>query len=233
MGPREIPVSEAEAAGLLWEERESLVAFGRRMGPDGLAIATGGNLSCRRGDLVAITPRGVPYEALTPPTICVVTRAGEPVDAALGPSSELPMHLAVYAGTGAGAVVHTHSPYATVLGTLIDELPPIHYLLSLLGGPVRVAPYATPGSAELAAHMARALDGRSAVLLGNHGALTIGETLEVAYSRAVLLEWLSALWYRASLAGTPRLLDLGEIDRVAGLMEHYLQLPPVPLGGDI
>lgn len=215
---------------LLGAEREALAAYGRRMAPDGLAIATGGNLSCRRGELVAITPRGVPYEAVTAATVCVVDRSGAPVDAPLGPSSELPMHLAAYAATGAGAVVHTHSDYATILGTLIEELPPIHYLLSLLGGPVRVAPYATPGSPELAAHMARALEGRSAVLLGNHGAITVGDTLEVAYNRALLLEWTCGLYYRARLAGEPRLLDRAEIDKVAALLEHYLQDPAPGLG---
>ena len=90
---------------------------------------------------------------------------------------------------------------------------------------MRVAPYATPGSPELADHMARALEDRSAVLLGNHGALAVGETLEAAYSRAVLLEWLSALYYRARLAGEPKLLDPDEIARVGELMKHYLQDP--------
>jgi L-fuculose-phosphate aldolase len=154
-----------------------------------------------------------------------VTLAGDPIDAPLGPSSELPMHLSVYERSGAGAVVHTHSEYATILGTLIDELPPIHYLISLLGGPVRVVPYATPGSAELADHMAKGLEGRSAVLLGNHGTITTGENLDQAYSRAILLEWLCGLYYRARLFGEPRLLDMVEIDKVARQLEHYLQDP--------
>ncbi|HYR63884.1 MAG TPA: class II aldolase/adducin family protein, partial [Actinomycetota bacterium] len=111
------------------------------------------------------------------------------------------------------------------------ELPPVHYLISLLGGPVRVAPYATPGSAELAAHMAAALDGRSAVLLGNHGTITTGDTLEQAYSRALLLEWMCGVYYRARLLGEPRLLDLEEIAKVGRQLEHYLQDPPAVPGG--
>ena len=207
-------------------QKEALVAYGRRMAADGLALGTGGNLSCRVGGLVAITPRGVGYDVMEPEHICIVGLDGTEVDAPLGPSSELPMHLAVYRVTEAAAVVHTHSDYATALGTLVDELPPIHYLIALLGGPVRVAPYATPGSVELAGHMARALEGRSAVLLGNHGAITIGDTLDQAYSRALLLEWLSGLYYRARLAGEPRLLDAAEIARVGELLSHYLQDPP-------
>jgi L-fuculose-phosphate aldolase len=207
------------------DAREDLVAYGRRLAPDGLAIGTAGNLSCRVGDVVAITPRGVGYDVLASGHICLMTLDGDPIEAPLGPSSELPMHLSVYRGGDAAAVVHTHSPFATTLGTLIDELPPIHYLISLLGGPVRVAPYATPGSPELADHMARALEGRSAVLLGNHGTITTGDTLDQAYSRALLLEWLCSLYYRARLLGEPRLLDLEEIDRVGRQLEHYLQDP--------
>ena len=207
------------------DARRDLVAFGRRMAPDGLATLTAGNLSCRVGDLVAVTPRGVDYDRTEPGHICIVDLDGRPVDAAMGPSSELPMHLTVYRLTGAGAVVHTHSPFATALGIVVDELPPVHYLLALLGGPVRVAPYATPGSKELAAHMGAALEGRTAVLLGNHGAITVGETLERAYSRAVLLEWLCGVYYRARLLGEPRLLAGEEIAKVGGLLEHYLQDP--------
>ncbi|TMK52720.1 MAG: class II aldolase/adducin family protein [Actinobacteria bacterium] len=209
----------------LRDAREDLVAYGRRLAPDGLAIGTAGNLSCRVGDVVAITPRGVAYDVLSSGHICLMTLDGEPIEAPLGPSSELPMHLSVYRGGDAAAVVHTHSAFATTLGTLIDELPPIHYLISLLGGPVRVTPYATPGSPELADHMARALEGRSAVLLGNHGTITTGDTLDQAYSRALLLEWLCSLYYRARLLGEPRLLDLEEIDRVGRQLEHYLQDP--------
>lgn len=211
--------------GRLQREREDLVAYGRRLASDGLAIGTAGNLSCRSGDVVAITPRGVGYDVMAPEHVCLVTLDGDPIDAPLGPSSELPMHLSVYRRCDAGAVVHTHSAFATTLGTVIDELPPIHYLISLLGGPVRVAPYATPGSTELADHMAKALEGRSAVLLGNHGTITTGDSLDQAYSRALLLEWLCGLYYRARLFGEPRLLDVEEIDKVARQLEHYLQDP--------
>jgi len=96
----------------------------------------------------------------------------------------------------------------------VDELPAIHYSIADLGGPVRVAQYATFGTADLAKTVREALAGRSAVILGNHGTLTIGDTLEEAYSRSVLLEWLSALYYRARLLGEPRILPLDEIERV-------------------
>jgi len=200
---------------LLEVERALIVHHAGLLRPDGLVVGTAGNLSIRSDDLVAITPSSVDYDALDAGLICVVGLDGEIVEAARAPSSELPMHLAVYGATDAAAIVHTHAPYATTLATVVDELPAIHYMIAELGGPVRVAPYATFGSDELAASVMDALDGRSAVLLGNHGTLTIGDSLEQAYWRSVLLEWLAALYYRAMQLGEPRLLPGEEIDRVA------------------
>ncbi len=200
---------------LLEAERALIVHHAGLLRPDGLVVGTAGNLSIRSDDLVAITPSSVDYDALDAGLICVVGLDGEIVEAARAPSSELPMHLAVYGATDAAAIVHTHAPYATTLATVVDELPAIHYMIAELGGPVRVAPYATFGSDELAASVMDALDGRSAVLLGSHGTLTIGDSLEQAYWRSVLLEWLAALYYRAMQLGEPRLLPGEEIERVA------------------
>jgi len=201
---------------LLDRERRLVVQYAKRLRPDGLVVLTAGNISVRSGDLVAITPGSFDYDRLTPDRICVVDLDGTVADARLAPSSELPMHLAVYrAAPEARAVVHTHAPYASALSTVVDELPALHYLIAQLGGPVRVAPYATFGSEDLAANVANALEGRTAALLGNHGTIAFGETLEEAYSRTVLLEWLSALYLRSRLLGEPKLLAPEEIDLVA------------------
>lgn len=202
-------------------ERELLVAFARRLGPDGLAIGTSGNLSVREGEVVLVTPSGVDYEDLRPERICAVALDGTPEETDAEPSSELPMHLAAYRATAATAVVHTHSPDATALSTVVEELPAIHYLVALLGGPVPVVPYAPPGSEELAASVEKTLIDRSAVLLGNHGALTVGRSLEAAYERSVLLEWLCTVYGRARLLGTPRILSDTELDEVAVKLEGY------------
>jgi L-fuculose-phosphate aldolase len=199
---------------LLEAERQELAHVGRRMLADGLCIGTAGNLSLRSGDLIAVTPSGIPYDRLDPASMCVIGVEGNVVEAPTVPSSEVPMHLAVYRGTKAGAVVHTHSPYATVLSTLVDELPPIHYVIAGLGGRVRVAPYHTFGTEELAVDMINALEGRAAVILQNHGTITHGRTLEQAYDRSVTLEWLSAMFWRAKLFGQPNILSDDEIDRV-------------------
>jgi len=203
------------AAMLLAPERALVVHYARRLRPDGLVVLTAGNISVRAGELVAVTPSCLDYDELSAELICVIDLDGALVEGELPPSSEVPMHLAAYrAAPETAAVVHTHAPYATALSTLCDELPAVHYLLAELGGPVRVAPYATFGSEELAGNVVRALEGRSAALLANHGALTVGESLEQAYSRTILLEWLSALYFRARLLGRPNLLAAEEIERV-------------------
>jgi L-fuculose-phosphate aldolase len=122
------------------------------------------------------------------------------------PTSELGLHLGVYAGSGSDAVVHTHAPGSTAVACVLDELPVLHYQQLLLGGAVRVAPYATFGTPELAAGALAALEGRKAALLANHGSVAVGAGLEQAVENAVLLEWLAALHLRASALGTPRVL---------------------------
>ena len=133
------------------------------------------------------------------------------------------MHTVVYQNTDAQAVVHTHPVYATVLGTLVDEIPRIHYMLALLGGPVRVAPYAPFGTEELARNCIVAMKDRYAVLLQNHGATTYGETLAKAYSRSTYLEWLCRIYCEAKTLGEPRLLTAVEFDAAAGAVSAYGQ----------
>ena len=199
--------------------RTELVRYGNRLLADGLSVGSAGNLSVRVGDTVAITPSGVAYPDLRPAGICLVTADGAQPALEAGqreaPSSETPMHLAIYAATSAAAVVHTHSPEVIALSAARRELPAIHYAITGLGGPVRVAPYARFGSGQLADAAVAALDGRSAVILRNHGAVTYGADLAQAYDRALLLEWL-ARTYRLGLAyGEPAVLSAAELDEVA------------------
>jgi L-fuculose-phosphate aldolase len=195
-------------------DRADLVAFARRMAGDGLALGTSGNLSVCRQDMIAITPSGVPYERMSPADICLVRLDGTPLPG-LRPSTETPMHLAVYRATGAGAIVHTHSPFVVALSTVLDELPAVHYAMADLGGIVRVAPYVRFGTPELAQSAVAALAGRSAVILRNHGALTCGPDLARAYSRAATLEWLARVYWHASLAGTPHTLTEAALTEVS------------------
>ncbi|MBO0839192.1 MAG: class II aldolase/adducin family protein, partial [Actinobacteria bacterium] len=127
---------------LLAEQRQAITQTCRRLEAAGLVVGTAGNVSVREGDLVAVTPSGVAYADLSAAHVGVHHLDATPVEAPLKPTTELPLHLAIYAETGARAVVHTHSPAATAVSTVADELPSIHYYVALFGGPVRVAPYA-------------------------------------------------------------------------------------------
>lgn len=195
--------------------REQLARYSARLVADGLAVGAAGNLSVRVADVVAITPSGISYNELTPGDICLVTPTGDEIDAPETPSSELLMHLAVYAATDAGAVVHTHSAEVVALSATRAELPAVHYAITSLGGPVRVAPYTRFGSAGLADAAVAALDGRRAAILQNHGAVCYGATLAAAYDRALLLEWLARVYRLARAYGEPRILSQGELDEVA------------------
>jgi len=203
------------AEGVSLADREDLVGYARRMAADDLAPGTSGNLSVRRGEVMAITPSGMPYERMNPADICLVCTSDAVLLSGPRPSTETPMHLAMYQASNAAAIVHTHSPFVVALSTVLDELPAIHYAMADLGGPVRVAPYLRFGTDQLAASAAAALAGRSAVILRNHGALTCGPTLARAYERARTLEWLARVYWYARLAGTPQTLSESALTEVS------------------
>ena len=208
---------------LLPDERAAVVEYCLKMQADALTVGTSGNLSVRSGDLIAITPSGVVYDHLTPETVCVIDLEGAVVEGDLEPSSEVPMHTAVYQATEAGAVVHSHPMYCTALSVTMDEVPPVHYMLALLGGPVRVAPYARFGSPELARGSVEAMVDRTGVLLRNHGATTYGPTLAKAYTRSVYLEWVCRLYHQAKQIGEPTLLTPEQLKEVGKVIDSYGQ----------
>ena len=214
---------------LLGELRAEIAAVCTGLAAAGLVVGTAGNVSARAGELIAVTPSGLDYAALTAELVGVHRMDGTPVEAPLQPSSELPLHLAVYAAAGAAgvaAIVHTHAPAATALSALVDEVPAIHYQVASFGGPVAVAPYATYGTDELAANVVTALAGRSACLMANHGAVTTGPDLRTAVTRAQALEWVCDVYLRAAAAGRPRLLPPEEIETVVRKLSGYGQRPP-------
>jgi L-fuculose-phosphate aldolase len=191
----------------LEEQRRSVAAACHRLADAGLLIGTAGNVSVRSGDRVAVTATGVVLGQAAPEQVTVVGPDGVVAAGDLAPTSELELHLGIYRRYDAGAVVHTHSPQATALSLVLDELPCVHYQQLVLGGSIRVAPFAAFGSPALAEQVLAALDGRSAALMANHGAVVHGPTLEKAVENALLLEWACGLYLRAASLGTPRVLD--------------------------
>lgn len=202
-------------------DRRALADAARAIDDSGMVPGASGNLSLRRGDRLLITPRGADLGAIDPldlVDISVTDGAVAPEhDRDSRPSSESALHRAVYAAAAEGedAVVHTHAHYSTVVGTLVDELPPIHYAIAAFGGAVRVAPYTTFGTPELAGHVATALEGRSAALMSNHGMVVTGRDPGQAVAKAITLEWVASVYYHAIAAGRePRLLDAGDLAAV-------------------
>lgn len=200
---------------LLGAERELVAAACRRLAAAGLVQGTSGNVSVRAGDHVAVTPTGAVLADLRPQDVCVIDLDGRIAAGALAPTSETGLHLGVHRRRGPGAVVHTHAPMATALSCVLDELPCVHYEMLALGGPVRVAPYATFGTPELAASVVEALEDRTAALMANHGAVTWGPDLEAALRATEVLEWGSSVYWHAATIGTPRVLGERQLRAVA------------------
>lgn len=209
---------------MLWgTERERLAIASRRIAEGGLVVGTAGNLSVRCEDHVVLTPTGGVLGELTAEMMSVVDLDGEHVDGDLAPTSELPLHLGIYRTTGATAIAHAHALASTAVSCTHDELPAIHYTILQLGGAIRVAPYATFGSDELAANVAAALEGRSAALMQNHGSVAYGRTIEEACERLEALEWHAELYSRAVALGKPRVLTDADLEAVimAAIAKNY------------
>ncbi len=207
--------------------RAAVAQASNELAREGFAPGTSGNVSVRVADRVAVTPTGAQLELVTPGQVTIVDLDGAVIGDGLVPTSELALHLGVYHRYGAGAVVHTHSRFATALGCVIDELPCVHYALVELGGPIRVAPYRTFGSDELAAVTVDALQDRAAALMSNHGALILGEGIAQALRFARLLEWVCEIYWRASSIGAPRILDESQREAAGARYRGYGTITPV------
>lgn len=208
------------------ELRREIVATGRALDVAGLVPGKSGNVSCRVPEGLLITPSGVPYADLDPGDLVRVDARGTVIEGSRRPSSEWPMHAAVYAHRpDVSAIVHTHSPRATALACAGRGIPAFHYMIALAGGDVRCTPYATFGSDELAAGAVRGLEGRRAVLLGNHGVLAVGGSLRGALAVAREVENLALQYLELRAAGLePTVLDDAELERVIAKFADYGRL---------
>jgi L-fuculose-phosphate aldolase len=211
---------------LMEKERALVVEFGMRMVQSGLTTGTGGNLSVfrRESGLLAVSPSGIAYDRLSPGDVVVLTLDGEVVDGTRTPTSELSFHQALYrVRSEVGAVVHTHSPYATTMACLGWEIPPVHYLVGFSGKKVPLAPYATFGTERLAAGVAGAIGDYNALLLANHGLVTVGVDLPSAFAAAEEIEFVARIYYQARTVGTPQILSDAEMARVIEKFRTYGQ----------
>ena len=208
-----------------WEVRQHIIDLCLDMNRSGLNQGTSGNISAWHDGYMLITPSGVPYEKLKPGDLAQVSLEGDELDweGPLKPSSEWHFHRAILQGKPKlGAVVHTHSTFATVLSIARKHIPACHYMIGAFGGnDVRCADYATFGTPELSANIAEAMEGRTACLLANHGMVAGGGDLDKAMWAAVELETLCKQYYHASLLGDMTVLPDAEMKRVLKKFKGY------------
>ncbi len=195
---------------LLEQERAAIVEYGRKLLEAQLTTGTGGNLSIfnRSQWLIAIKPSGIDYLTMRPEDVVVVNPKGAVVEGKLRPSSELRLHLDLYAGRyDVNAVLHTHQVYATTLACLNWELPAVHYMVAFSGNKVPLAPYAPFGTQELSDHVLRSIGLYNACLMANHGIVTVGRNLPYAFAAAEELELVARIYIQARSVGTPAVLS--------------------------
>ena len=206
--------------------REEIVTRTRALDAAGLVPNKSGNVSARTERGFLITPAGVPYAETKPGQLVELTLAGEARPSSERPSSEWRMHAAIYAARPeVGAIVHTHSPRATALACAGRGIPPFHYMIALAGGDIRCTRYCTFGTAELAASAVEGLEGRRAVLLGNHGVMAVGASLREAHAVATEVENLAGEYLDLLAAGLePQLLEPAELQRVIAKFTDYGRL---------
>ncbi len=210
---------------ILENMKQAVVKFGCKMAASGLTTGTGGNLSIidRDSGRVAISPSGIEYSALVPEDIVVTDLDGQIVEGS-NPSSELGCHLAIYRKReDTGAVVHTHSPYATTMACLGWEIPAVHYLVGFAGKKVPVAPYATFGTQALADIVGDTIGEHNALLLAHHGLLATGTSIDAAFAVAEEIEFVARLYYQIKSVGKPVILPDQEMDRVLEKFKDYGQ----------
>ncbi len=205
--------------------RKSIIAHCCWMNDTGLNQGTSGNISVRDGDSILITPSGIPYETMEPEMIArmPLTRDYGTWEGSKRPSSEWRFHLDIMkARSDINAIVHTHSMYATIIAMTQREIPACHYMIAAFGGPnIRCAPYARFGTPELSKHAVEALKDRMGCLLGSHGMIAVGDSLEKAMWFAVELETLAKQYYHAKLLGGLVLMTDDQIAETAAGMKGY------------
>ena len=209
-------------AGARARARDEVLLYCHRMIAEHLVYFTSGNVSRRvegEPDVIAMTPAALPYDTMRAEDICLVTVVGTLVEGERRPTSELPLHTLVYERRPeVRAIVHIHSPAGMAMAARGLTLPPfLTGLVGAVGGDVRTAPYARPGSPEMASHTSEALHDRGACFLRSHGILAVGPTLAHAYNAASVVEGAADAYLRILPFGEVPILAQEEIDWLSRL----------------
>lgn len=200
--------------------RRQMVDTCRKMNSTGINQGTAGNLSVRHGDGFLITPSSLPYDTMQPEDLVEMGWDGTYVGRR--PSSEWRFHRDILkARTDVNVVLHCHSLYATTVACHHKTIPAFHYMVGVMGGnTLRCAAYATFGTQALSDAALVALQDRMACLLGQHGQISLGTTLEGALWMAIEVETLSRMYAQALTLGEPPILSDEEMDRVIAQMKR-------------
>ncbi|HVL22079.1 MAG TPA: class II aldolase/adducin family protein [Amaricoccus sp.] len=211
------PVTEKTDSAL----RQELVETCRKMNASGINQGTAGNISVRNDAGFLITPSSLPYDLMQPADIVQMYFDGS-YNGERRPSSEWRFHRDILAARpDVDAVVHCHSVYATTLACHHKAIPAFHYMTGLFGGTtIRCARYATYGTQALSDAALEALEGRTACLLGQHGQISLGDSLAHGLANAIEVETLSRLYVQALTLGEPPILDDEEMARVIQQMQN-------------
>ena len=202
------------------ELRERMVETCRKMNATGINQGTSGNLSARCGEGFLITPSSLPYDDMCPEDLVEMDFEG--TYSGRVPSSEWRFHRDILKSrTDIDVVLHCHSVYATTLACHHRDIPAFHYMVGIAGGTtIRCSDYATFGTQELSDTALEALEDRLACLLGQHGQISLGRTLEQALWLATEVETLARLYVQALPLGDPPILPDAEMARVIDQMKR-------------
>ncbi len=206
-------------------ERQQVIEAGILLDRYRLISLSGGNVSVRIGGHVLVTPSGMAYDGLAPSDVVILDLEGTVVEGERRPSVDTVALLHVYRRMpGVNAIVHTHQPYATAVGLVMDELPAFcTTLVNATLGSVRVAPYSSAASLDMGVKTVEHIGDRRAVILRNHGVVTVGPTLKDALYAAVYLEDACRAYLAARALGQPRLLTEAEVAEAVEVFRHYGQ----------
>ena len=204
------------------KNRVSMVLGAQRLSALGLNRGSSGNIGVRLKNSFLVTPSGIPAEELLPQMMVEMDFSGMVLGAGK-PSSEWRFHRDILAArSDMGAVVHTHSRYATSLACLQRDIPAFHYMIAAAGGDtIRCAPYALFGTQELSDLALQALIDRKACLLGNHGMIALGTDLKAALALTLEVESLAQQYWTALQLGEPSILSSQQMQAVMEKFESY------------
>ncbi|KRQ88113.1 L-fuculose phosphate aldolase [Caloramator mitchellensis] len=201
--------------------KRDIIFYGLEIKRVGLVVGTWGNISARYEDKVLITPSGIPYEKLSPEDIVICDLNCNVLEGRHIPSTELSTHVEIYKHRDdVKSIIHTHSIYASAIAVTRKNIPAIiEDMAMIIGGEVPCAKYAFPGTMDLAENVLEVLENKNAVLLANHGAISMGRSIKEAFNVCQILEKSAQIYIFATQIGMPKPLAIEEVEK---MREIYL-----------